>query len=81
MKLEYTDGCMSFSTTIDGKEIADIENTTTIKDVIHKLVDRIDDVGCLQRLFTDLMSELGEYEDLGQCEQCGDWVFTYKLEI
>lgn len=81
MKLQYTEGCMCYSTTIDGKEIADIEDTSIIKEALHKMIDKIDDVGTLQMEFTSLMESLGEYTDLGHCEQCGDHITEFNLEI
>lgn len=69
MKINYTSGCICDSLTIDGKESADL-SPKVIKDAIATLQDILTTV-----------AETGEYEDLGHCEQCGDWITSYTLEI
>ena len=80
MKLEYTDGCVCTSLTIDGKETIDM-NVEDFKSVIHKLIDKENDLGTLQHIWIVLMEQQGKYEDLGQCEECGDYITKYTLEI
>lgn len=53
---------------------------------IDKLKDEINnetDLGLLQMLYEELLSELGKYEDLGFCEQCcshsGEYTCTVEL--
>lgn len=45
-----------------------------------KELEKIDDMATLQDILTTV-AETGEYEDLGHCEQCGDWITSYTLEI
>ena len=80
MKLEYTDGCVCTSLTIDGKETIDM-NVEDFKSVIHKLIGNENDLGTLQHIWIVLMEQQGKYEDLGQCEECGDYIARYTLEI
>ena len=80
MKLEYTDGCICTSLTIDGKETIDM-NVEDFKSVIHKLISNENDLGTLQHIWIVLMEQQGKYEDLGQCEECGDYIARYTLEI
>ena len=80
MKLEYTDGCVCTSLTIDGKETIDM-NVDDFKSVIHKLIDKENDLGTLQSIWIDLIQQQGEYEDLGHCSCCGDYITKYTLEI
>ena len=80
MKLEYTDGCVCTSLTIDGKETIDM-NVEDFKSVIHKLIGNENDLGTLQHIWIVLMEQQGKYEDLGQCEECGDYITKYTLEI
>lgn len=79
MKINYTTGCICDSLTIDGKESIDLPIETIKKTIIHTL-DSIDDVDVLQNILM-IIAETGEYEDLGHCEQCGDWITSYTLEI
>lgn len=80
MKLEYTDGCVCTSLTVDGKETIDM-NVEDFKSVIHKLIGNENDLGTLQHIWIVLMEQQGKYEDLGQCEECGDYITKYTLEI
>lgn len=77
MKINYTSGCICDSLTIDGT--ADL-SPKVIKDAIVKALEKIDDMATLQDILTTV-AETGEYEDLGHCEQCGDWITSYTLEI
>ena len=80
MKLEYTDGCVCTSLTIDGKETIDM-NVEDFKSVIHKLIGNENDLGTLQHIWIVLMEQQGKYEDLGRCPDCGDYITRYTLEI
>lgn len=79
MKINYTSGCTCDSLTIDGKESADL-SPKVIKNAIVKALEKIDDIATLQDILMTV-AETGEYEDLGHCEQCGDWITSYTLEI
>lgn len=80
MKLEYTDGCICTSLTVDGKETVDMSKEE-LKEVVCKLLDRESDLGVLQDIWRDLVTSQGEFEDLGHCEECGDYITRYTLEI
>lgn len=80
MKLEYTDGCVCTSLTVDGKETVDMSKEE-LKEVICKLLDKESDLGVLQDIWRDLVMSQGEFEDLGHCEECGSYITRYTLEI
>lgn len=80
MKLEYTDGCVCTSLTVDGVETVDMK-TEDLQEVICKLVKRETDIATLQQIWMNLMESQGDYKDLGHCECCGDWITNYTLEI
>lgn len=80
MKLEYTDGCICTSLTVDGKETADM-TSEEIKVSIQAMLDRGIDFAVLQDIWTTLIESQGEYRDLGHCEECGDWISNYTLEL
>ena len=80
MKIESVTGCTCNSLTINGVETIDMDKEA-IKDVIKKLINREDDLGILQSILIDLVEFQGEFEDLGRCDQCGDWITKYTLEI
>ena len=80
MKLKYIDGCICTSLTVDGKETIDMD-IDSLKKVVNKLIDRETDFGVIQDIWTNLVESQGECEDLGQCEECGDFITKYSLEI
>ena len=80
MKIESVTGCTCDALTIDNVETIDMDKEA-IKDVIKKLINREDDLGVLQSVLIDLVEFQGEFEDLGRCDQCGDWITKYTLEI
>lgn len=80
MKLEYTDGCTATSLTVDGKETADMSKKELLS-IIRKMLNLVTDTAVLQEIWMTLMEDLGEYEDLGHCETCGDWISKYTLEL
>ena len=80
MKLEYTDGCTCTSLTVDGIETIDM-SPDSLKKVICKLINNESDFGSLQSIWMDLVTSQGSYEDLGECEECGDLITRYTLEI
>lgn len=80
MKIESVTGCTCDSLTVDDVETVDMDKEA-VKDVIKKLIDRENDLGTLQSILMDLVETRGEFEDLGHCDQCGDWITKYTLEI
>lgn len=79
MKINYTSGCICNSLTIDDKESADL-SVDDIKDTIVKALNKINDVAILQEILITI-AETGEYENLGHCDECGDYISSYTLEI
>lgn len=80
MKIESVTGCICDSLTVDDVETVDMDKEA-VKNVIKKLIDREDDLGTLQSILIDLVETQGEFEDLGHCEQCGDWITKYTVEL
>lgn len=79
MKINYTSGCICDSLTIDDKESIDL-SSKVIKDAIVKALEKVDDISTLQDILVTI-AETGEYKDLGHCEQCGDFIYSYTLEV
>ena len=80
MKLKYVDGCICTSLTVDDIETIDMKQED-FKNVIHKLIDKETDLGTLQMIWIRLIEHMGNFRDLGHCEECGDWITEYTLEI
>lgn len=80
MKIESVSGCTCDSLTIDGTETIDMK-IKDIQEVIKKLIDKENDIGTLQSILIDLVETRGEFEDLGTCDECGDWITKYTLTL
>lgn len=80
MKIEYVTGCTCDSLTIDGKET----NSMSIKDLrdcVLDIISRTTDLSLLQDILMDCVETNGDFENLGHCDQCGDSIWKYTLEI
>lgn len=80
MKINYITGCTCDSLTIDGIESTDMP-AEDIKEAIVLSLNKVEDIATLQNILVSVLEEAGEFEDLGHCEQCGDWITSYTLEI
>lgn len=80
MKIESISGCTCDSLTIDGVETIDMK-ITDVKETIKKLIDAETDLGTIQSILINLVESRGDFEDLGQCDECGDWITKYTLEV
>lgn len=80
MKLKMVTGCTCDSLTVDGRESTDFDNDES-KVVIDKVCDWLKSHSELQQLLKYVLDYHGEYESLGHCEQCGDFIDKYTLEI
>lgn len=81
MELRYVSGCTAYNLTIDGIEVSELP-PYQIADVIRHLVGRCKDIAILQELLERLIEHDKESVcDISHCEQCGDDIYDYKLEI
>lgn len=80
MKLKYIDGCVCTSLTVDNKETVDM-TPDELKISINAMLDRETDISILQEVWMDLIQSQGEYQNLGKCDCCGDYIIKYTLEI
>lgn len=79
MKINYVSGCICDSLTIDNIESIDLP-IETIKDAITKALSKINDIAVLQNILMTI-AETGDYKDLGHCEDCGDYIVEYTIEV
>lgn len=81
MTLNYIYGCTAYNLTIDGVEVSELP-PYEIADVIRHLVGRCDDKGILQEMLARLIEHDKESVcDISHCDQCGDDIYNYTLEI
>ena len=77
-KYEYVTGCVCDSLTVNGTEITQPEE---LKRHIYKILDTVDDLGTLQSILINLIECTGDCKIDGPCESCGDYIYTYNLEV
>ena len=81
MELRYTEGCTAYNLTIDGVEVSELP-PYEIADVIRDLVGRCNDKAILKEMLAMLIEHDKESVcDISHCDQCGDDIYNYKLEI
>lgn len=80
MKIELTTGCTVDSLQVDGKQFKDL-SYREMRDVIFSLVAEFTDEDLYNDIIRDIVYSKGEFKDGYTCEQCGDFVETYKLEV
>lgn len=80
MKIELTSGCTLDSLLIDGKRFEDLSHGE-MRDIIFSLVTEFTDEDLYNDIIRNIVYSKGEFKDGYTCEQCGDFVETYKLEV
>ena len=84
MKLEFVSGCMADSLTVDGVEEIDLTDEQRLE-TIKKLLGWMKEnpkPDYLNELLQFVLPMYGELETSDKpCEQCGDYVWTYMLDV
>lgn len=80
MKLEYTEGCVCYGLDVDGEPFNDLGEVSKV-DILHSVVNALCCEYDPQNILIELLYQYGEYKHLYHCEQCGDSVCSYTLEI
>lgn len=80
MKLTYTEGCMAYNLDIDNKEIEDF-TLQDQKNILKSLIDKYGDNSTIQNMITDFLELNGIPKFIGHCDECGDNIYEYTLEI
>lgn len=80
MKIEYTEGCVCYGLNVDGEPFDDLDEAKK-REVFNRMVKAILKDSDVQNIVTELILQYGEYKHLFYCEQCGDSVCSYTMEI
>ena len=80
MKLTYTEGCMAYNLDIDNKKIEDF-NIQEQKDILKSLIDKHGNNSSIQDMIINFLELNGIYKFIGHCDECGDNIYEYTLEI
>lgn len=79
-RIVYTEGCVVSGLTVDDELFNDL-SLEEQKAVMHKIIDNATDSSYLQNMLIEYVESAGEYEYLYTCEECGDSVCEWTLEI
>lgn len=80
MNIEYTEGCICFGLDVDEEPFIDLDEEKK-KEVLNRTIEKILKDFDIQSIMIDLLRQYGEYEYHYTCEDCGDSVTSYTLEI
>ena len=79
-KIVYIDGCIATGLTVDGEFFKDL-SLEEQKAIMHKIIDSATDSSSLQNMLIEYVQTAGEYEYLYTCDECGDSVCEWTVEI
>ena len=86
MEIKYTEGCISYGLTVDGKDTSDCK-IKELQDMVHKVIDSLNresDRGTLQQFLIDIAQTnhiQSTVEFIYHCDQCGDDVYEYTFKL
>lgn len=80
MKIEITQGCICDSFYIDNDPVRDM-TLEELQDILTTIINKSTNRNDLESLLYYYVENNGEYEDLGRCDECGDYISRYTLEI
>lgn len=79
-RIVYTDGCVVLGLTVDGGLFNELPLEEQ-KEIMHKVIDNTTGSSYLQSMLIEYVQTAGEYKYLYTCEECGDSVCEWALEI
>ena len=80
MKHELTEGCIYTALFINDIDIYKLP-IEEIRKAVVELILQVEDKEELIWEWRSLMEMVGDYEDLGHCDQCGDDISKYTVNI
>ena len=80
MKFIVTEGCTDYATTINGKDLSEFSDEDA-KVYLEYLVRTVDDREYMNDLIREIVKNTGKYKHLYHCDECGDDVVEYSLNV
>lgn len=80
MKIEYTEGCVCYGLDVDGEPFNNLDHDKKIE-VFDRIFEHLDEEYGLNTMLVDILQHYGEYKHIGHCDECGDNISSYTLEI
>ena len=79
-RIVYTDGCVVSGLTVDDRRFDDL-SLKEQKAIMYKIIDSAQDSSSLQGMLIEYVETAGEYEYLYTCEECGDRVCSWTIDM
>ena len=79
-RIVYTEGCVDTGLTVDDRIFSDL-SLEEQKAIMHKVIDSAPDSSYLQDMLIEYVESAGEYEYLYTCEECGDSVCSWTIDM
>ena len=80
MKIEYTEGCICYGLDVDEQPFNDLDEKKQ-REVFDRMINVLFVDYGIQNIMIDLLRQYGDYKHVGHCEECGDNISSYKLEV
>lgn len=80
MKIEYTEGCIVYDLNVDGEPFNNLDHDKKIE-VFDRIFEHLDEEYGLNTMLVDILQHYGEYKHCYTCQDCGDSVCTYTIEV
>ena len=80
MKIEYTEGCICYGLDVDGEPFNNLDHDKKIE-VFDRIFEHLDEEYGLNTMLVDILQQYGEYKHIGHCDECGDNISSFTLEI
>lgn len=80
MKIEYTEGCVCYGLDVDGEPFNNLDHDKKIE-VFDRIFEHLDEEYGLTSMLVSILQHYGEYKHIGHCDECGDNISSFTLEI
>lgn len=80
MKLEWTEGCTCYGLDVDEEPFNDLDAVKQVE-LLHSVVTMLSVDYGIQDIIINLLRQYGEYKHIGHCDECGDNISSFSLDI
>ena len=79
-KIEYTEGCIVTGCTVDDANLSSYKKDYKLK-ILNHLINNYITECTIDDMIMDICRDYGKIEFEGHCEECGDNIFKYTIEV
>lgn len=80
MILTLIDGCTSYDLTVDGRDIETFPKER-MKEILKQLIDDCLYYDVVAQSLKDFVRDNGKVVNVEHCDECGDSIYTYEIEV